>query len=117
LLVDLRFDAGASIELPADAAEHALFVIEGELRVGADALAANRLAVLCSGKPARATATTPARAMWLGGPPPGARVIEWNFVASSRERLERARDKWKAREFPAIPSDDEEFIPWPENLR
>ncbi|HEY1557642.1 MAG TPA: pirin family protein [Kofleriaceae bacterium] len=117
MLVELRFDAGASLELPADAAERGLFVIDGTLRVGGDVLAANHLAVLCAGKSARATAGAPARAMWLGGPPPGPRYIEWNFVASSPERIERARDAWKARQFPAIPTDDQEFIPWPENLR
>jgi hypothetical protein len=52
--------------------------------------------------------------MLLGGPPLGARFMDWNFVASTRERIDRARDAWKAQAFPRIPGDDQEFIPYPE---
>jgi redox-sensitive bicupin YhaK (pirin superfamily) len=114
MLVDVQLDAGATLEIPIEAAERAVFVIEGELAVDTDALPANRLAVLCASKPVRVTAAGPTRAMILGGPPMGERFIEWNFVASSRARIESARDAWKARQFPVIPTDDQEFIPWPE---
>ena len=117
VLVDLELAAGASLELDGDLPERALFVIEGEVRTGGETLAADRLAVLRGGAPVRVQATAPTRAMLLGGPPVGPRHIEWNFVASSRERIERARDAWKARAFPTIPSDAEEFIPWPEPQR
>ena len=115
LLVELELAAGAAIELPGDPAERAVFVIEGELGVGREPLAANQLAVLCPARPALVSATTAARALVLGGAPLGPRLIEWNFVASSRERIDRARDAWKARQFPAIPGDDREFIPWPDD--
>ncbi|HEY0477176.1 MAG TPA: pirin family protein [Kofleriaceae bacterium] len=117
LLVDLELAAGASLELPAGAAERAVFVIEGELTVGDDALGADHLAVLRGGVPAALAARTAARVLVLGGPPVGPRLIEWNFVASSRDRIDRARDAWKARQFPVIPGDDAEFIPWPEDHR
>ena len=111
LLVDLQLAAGATIELPA-APERGLFVIDGELRLGAEVLVTNQLGVLRES--ARSvTATVPTRAMLLGGPPTGGRFIEWNFVASSRERIAAARDRWKARQFPVIPTDSEEFIPYP----
>jgi redox-sensitive bicupin YhaK (pirin superfamily) len=112
LLVDLQLDAGAALDVPAEAAERALFVIAGELCVGDDTLPADHLAVL-GGAPARVTASTATRALLLGGPPLGPRFIEWNFVASSRDRIDRARAAWRAREFPVIPTDDQEFIPWP----
>jgi len=112
LLVDLQLDAGASIELPTEAPERALFVIAGELCVGSETLSADHLAVLGSAR-ARATASTSTRALLLGGPPLGARLIEWNFVASTHDRIDRARAAWRAREFPVIPGDDQEFIPWP----
>ena len=117
LLVDLELAAGATVELPADAPERAVFVIEGEAAIGRDALGADRLAVLRGGAPAVLSATAATRALVLGGAPLGPRFIEWNFVASSRDRIDRARDAWKARQFPVIPTDAEEFIPWPENLR
>jgi redox-sensitive bicupin YhaK (pirin superfamily) len=44
----------------------------------------------------------------------GTRHIDWNFVSSSKERIERAKDDWRNRRFPSIPGDDEEFIPLPE---
>jgi redox-sensitive bicupin YhaK (pirin superfamily) len=112
LLVDLQLDAGASLDVHAAVAERAVFVIAGELCVGDETLSADHLAVLGSA-PALATARTATRALLLGGAPLGPRLIEWNFVASSRERIERARDAWRARQFPVIPSDDQEFIPWP----
>jgi redox-sensitive bicupin YhaK (pirin superfamily) len=115
LLVDLELAAGATVELPDNAAERAVFVIDGELGLAAERLEANQLAVLCAGRPATLSATTVARVLLLGGAPLGPRLIEWNFVASSRERLDRARDAWKARQFPAIPGDDREFIPWPDD--
>jgi len=93
LLVDLELAPGATVELPADVAERALLVITGEVVIDDNRLAADRLAVLHG--PARATATTATRAMLLGGPAFPARYIEWNLVASSRERIERARDAWK----------------------
>jgi redox-sensitive bicupin YhaK (pirin superfamily) len=118
LLIDLELVAGAAIDLPGDlpgdAAERAVFVIEGELHIADHALAADRLAVLCGGRPVRAAAAAPTRALILGGPPLGDRFIEWNFVSSSRDKIDRARDRWKAQQFPKIPTDSVEFVPWPE---
>jgi len=114
VLVDLDLAAGAALELPADIAERGLFVIDGALELAGTALATNQLAVLRPEEPARATATAPTRALLLGGPPLPPRLIEWNFVASTRERIERARDAWKARAFPVIPTDADEFVPWPD---
>ena len=113
LLVELELAAGTAVDLPADVEERALFVIEGELCVGSEALGANKLCVLRGRAVARAVAAIPTRALLLGGPALGPRFIEWNFVASTRERIERARDAWRARQFPSIPGDDREFIPWP----
>lgn len=116
LLVDLELDEGADLELPAGAAgeERGLFVISGELEVCGEPLATDRLAVLAPAARVRISATRVARAMLIGGPPVGERHIEWNFVASSRARLDAARDAWKAQQFPKIPGDDQEFIPFPD---
>ena len=116
LLVDLQLDAGAALELPAAAPERAVFVISGELGIGPDTLETDRLAVLGGSGPVHATARADTRCLLLGGPPVGPRLIEWNFVASSRERLDRARVAWQERRFPVIPTDDQEFIPWPGDL-
>jgi redox-sensitive bicupin YhaK (pirin superfamily) len=60
----------------------------------------------------------PARVMLLGGAPlDGPRHIWWNFVSSSKERIERAKKDWKDGKFGLIPGDDKEFIPLPEDRR
>lgn len=112
MLVDLQLDADAALDVPAEATERALFVISGELSVDREPLAADHLAVL-GGASVRFSATRPTRCLILGGPPVGPRLIEWNFVASSRDRIDRARVAWQERRFPVIPTDDQEFIPWP----
>jgi len=114
LLVDLALAPGTSIELAADIPERALFVVDGELEIGNERLGTNQLAVLCADRPVRTLATAASRILWIGGSPLGPRFIEWNFVSSSREKIDRARDAWKARQFPVIPTDAYEFIPWPE---
>jgi redox-sensitive bicupin YhaK (pirin superfamily) len=113
LLVDLELVAGACVDLPADTIERGVFVIDGEVEIAGSALAANQLAVLLP-QAVRIRAASAARIMVIGGPPLGARLIEWNFVASTRARIDAARDAWRRQEFPKIPTDAEEFIPYPD---
>jgi hypothetical protein len=55
------------------------------------------------------------RLVVIGGEPlDEPRFIEWNFVSSSRERIEEAKRAWRERRFPVVPGDDKEFIPLPE---
>jgi redox-sensitive bicupin YhaK (pirin superfamily) len=50
----------------------------------------------------------------IGGEKMGRRYIEWNFVSSRQERIEQAKQDWKAGRFPKVPGDEDEFIPLPE---
>ena len=59
-------------------------------------------------------ARTPARFMLLGGDSLGARHMWWNFVSSRKERIEQAKEDWRAGRFGVIPGDDREFIPLPD---
>jgi len=112
LLVDLELAAGVAVAIP-EAAERGVFVIAGEIEIAGEAVEANRLAVLAPGAHAL-RATTAARVLVVGGPPLGTRFIDWNFVASSKERIDRARDAWRAQTFPQIPTDHDEHVPYPE---
>lgn len=114
LLVDLELAAGARMDLPAAEIERGVFVIEGRLEIGAAALATDQLAVLAPREPVQLCAAEPSRIMVIGGPPIGQRLIEWNFVASTRERIDAASDAWRKQAFPKIPTDADEFIPLPE---
>jgi redox-sensitive bicupin YhaK (pirin superfamily) len=71
--------------------------------------------VFSPGDPVLFTAITPAVVMLLGGEPVGERFIEWNFVASSKERIETAKADWRAGRFELPPSDNREFIPLPDD--
>jgi redox-sensitive bicupin YhaK (pirin superfamily) len=113
LLVDLELAAGASIELP-EAPERGVFVVHGEVQIGAETIADNRLAVIAPAARACLSAVAPSRVLVLGGAALGPRFIDWNFVASSQDRIDRAREAWKARTFPEIPSDHDEFVPYPD---
>ena len=56
----------------------------------------------------------PARIMLMGGEPmDGPRHIWWNFVSSSKERIEQAKEDWKQKRFDTVPGDEEDFIPLP----
>ena len=76
-----------------------------------------RLALLDEGVRHRLRAKTPLKAMLLGGEPlDGPRHLFWNFVSSSRERIEQAKEDWRAGRFGKVPGDEAEFIPLPERV-
>lgn len=119
LLVDLELAPAAAIEVPAVGLgdERGVFVVDGEVTVGSEMLRADGLAALRAGARTIVRANRPSRLIVLGGPALGPRFIDWNFVASSKDRIDRARDAWKARQFPMIPGDDVELVPYPERER
>jgi redox-sensitive bicupin YhaK (pirin superfamily) len=117
LLVDLELDANAVVELPRDAQERGVLVIAGSVELGGVTLHPNQLAALREGAAVSIRAAEQSRVLVIGGPHLGDRLMDWNFVASTRERLERARDAWQAQTFPKIPGDDKDFIPYPEHHR
>ena len=84
-----------------------------ELAVGDIPVTAGQLAVLEPGKKSTLRALGDTRAMLLGGDHfPTPRYIWWNFVASSQERIERAKERWERQQFPVVPGETE-FIPLP----
>ena len=113
LYVDARMRADAALDTPDDHAERAVYVVQGELEVDGTRLPEGQMAVLApEGRP-RLRALRESRVMLLGGAKfPTPRYIWWNFVASSRERIEQAKQRWRMQQFPAIPGETE-FIPLP----
>ena len=113
LYVHAQIKRGAALEVAADHGERAVYVVQGELAIGETTLTEGQLAVLEPGTNVTLRALTPARAMLLGGEHfPTRRFIWWNFVASSEERIERAKERWERRQFPEVPGESE-FIPLP----
>ena len=111
--VHWRLDAGAKARLGAEYPERAAFVVSGEVEVGGRGFTAGQMLVFAPGQPVLFTATTPAVVMLLGGEPIGPRFIEWNFVSSSRERIDQAKADWRAGRMKLPDLDSGEFIPLP----
>ena len=117
---DLAMQSGAEFALPPEHAERAAYVAAGEIAVGGVAVedepvAAGTLAVFAAGGTIALRAREASRVMILGGAPmDGERLIWWNFVASSAERIERAKADWKEDRFAPVPGDPER-IPLPDD--
>jgi redox-sensitive bicupin YhaK (pirin superfamily) len=113
--VDAELSPGGVLELPTEHSERAAYVVEGTLRCDDEAFEPGRMLVFTRGANAVLGTDGPCRVVLLGGEPlEGPRYIDWNFVASSKERIERAKRDWKEGRFPKVPGDETEFIPLPE---
>ncbi|MCB8819107.1 pirin family protein [Microvirga rosea] len=112
--VEVALEAGHTAPLDADHEERAIYVAEGEVDIAGDRFEAPRLLVFRPGDRITVRALKPTRMMFLGGTAlEGPRHIWWNFVSSSRERIEQAKEDWKTGRFGHVP-DESEFIPLPE---
>jgi hypothetical protein len=105
-------DAGARMPLPDDHAERAVYVVQGAIEVDGARHEPGHMLVFRSGA-AHIDALEPTLLMLLGGEPLGTRFIEWNFVSSSRERIEQAKADWRAGRMKLPDLDNGEFIPLP----
>jgi redox-sensitive bicupin YhaK (pirin superfamily) len=103
----------AATALPADYAERALYVAAGAVEVDGEPLRPGEMALLAPGATTLIRATEAATVMALGGEPLGERFIEWNFVSSSKERIEQAKADWRAGRMKLPDLDNQEFIPLP----
>jgi len=108
-----ELQSGATMALPDDYSERAAYVVTGTVEADGRAFHAGQMLVFGKG-PAAFKATSAAKVMMLGGEPIGPRFIEWNFVSSSKERIEQAKADWRARRMKLPDLDDKEFTPLPE---
>jgi hypothetical protein len=111
--VHWRLASGARAQLPAEYPERAAYVAVGSVEVDGRRFVEGQMLVLVPGKPVLFTALEPSVLMLLGGEPIGERFIEWNFVSSSKERIEEAKTDWRAGRMKLPQLDDGEFIPLP----
>ncbi|MEO9682664.1 MAG: pirin family protein [Tateyamaria sp.] len=118
---DAVLEAGASIPLPDNHEDRGVFVVTGSVVVAGDTYDAGQMMVFRPGDALSLKAgEAGARLMMLGGATlEGSRHIWWNFVASSRERIDAAKEAWRAGDwahgrFKLPPGDEDEFIPLPD---
>lgn len=105
--------ASATLAVPDDRSERAVYIASGSVEIDHQTFGPGQMIVLTRGRQARLRALTPATLMLLAGEPVGERFIEWNFVSSSRERIDQARADWSAGRMKLPDLDDQEFIPLP----
>ncbi len=113
LYLELVMPAGFSLKLPTAYRELAAYIVSGEVEIDHKDYASGVMAVAHEGQAVTIKARQDSRVMIIGGDPVGKRYIWWNYVSSSRERIDQAKRDWKEGRFAPVPGDDE-FIPLPE---
>lgn len=105
--------AGARTSLPAEYPERAIYVARGAIEVAGRSFGQGEMLVFSPGEAVTLSAREPSIVMALGGEPVGQRFIDWNFVSSSRERIEQAKADWRAGRMKLPDLDHDEWIPLP----
>lgn len=113
---DAALEPGARLKLPPEHEERGAYIVAGRVSVDGQSTERGRLLVFRQGMEAVLTAEVAARVILLGGQTLGPRFLWWNFVSSSRERIETAKSDWKLGHFGGVPGDPE-FIPLPEERK
>ncbi|MGE0282945.1 MAG: pirin family protein [Rhizobiaceae bacterium] len=115
LYADVRVKPGGAFRIPSEAEERAIYTLDGEVEIAGDRFAPDVLLVFKPGDEIVVKSERGAHFMLFGGASmPSPRYIWWNFVSSSKERIEQAKNEWKTGRFDIVPGDEEEFIPLPE---
>ena len=115
IYAEIILEPGGMIPLEEDADERAVMLVGGEASVDGHALTLYQLAVLQPGREMTLESRSGARVMLMGGEAfTTKRHAWWNFVSSSRERINQAKDDWREGRFGTVPGEDGEFIPLPD---
>lgn len=114
--IDVEAEAGASVYLPHEHEERAIYVASGEISLGGETVDEGMMVVIEAGGEPHWTTHGKARVLMLGGKAMDRpRYVWWNFVSSRIERIEAAKADWAAERFAKIPDDDAERIPLPDD--
>ncbi len=110
-------EAGALRAIGTEYPERAVYVARGAAEIAGVRLVAGQMAVLVPGASVDVRALEPSDVMVLGGDPVGQRYMFWNFVSSSKERLEQAKEDWRQQRMVLPLGDDMEFTPLPDDKK
>ncbi|MEO6607814.1 MAG: pirin family protein [Aestuariivirga sp.] len=111
---DVRLDAKARLPIEAEHEERGLYLVSGRIDIAGREFEAGKLIALKPKAEVIVTALENSHFMLLGGEPmDGPRHIWWNFVSSSKEKIDAAKEEWRTGKFSMVPGDDKEFIPLP----
>lgn len=115
LYADIELPTNSRLALEPSHEERAVYLATGSVRIDGEVIEPGNVAVLKAGMQVIAeTSDSPARLLYFGGEPMDSyRFIWWNFVSSSRDRIEQAREDWKNNRMGIVPEESER-IPLPE---
>jgi redox-sensitive bicupin YhaK (pirin superfamily) len=116
LYLDVVFPTAGEVTIPAEYSERAVYAMTAGITVDREPLPPHRLAILTPDQGAVLRTSAAGRCVVIGGEPLGQRYKWWNFVSSSRQRIEQAKADWRNHRFPEVP-DDPECIPLPETVQ
>lgn len=107
IYAEIKLAAGSALQIPAEHAERALYLIDGEVTLDDQQLPLRGLLVLPEGETYTLSACGESRLVLIGGAPIGPRRINWNFVASDPALIDQARERWAAQDWPTVPGETE----------
>ncbi|WP_372874051.1 pirin family protein [Pseudomonas sp.] len=102
---EFKLAAGAALQIPAEHAERALYLIDGEATLDDQQLPLRGLLVLPEGEIYTLSACSESHLVLIGGAPIGPRRINWNFVANDPALIDQARQRWAAQDWPTVPGE------------
>ncbi|PRD45704.1 hypothetical protein C5748_00640 [Phyllobacterium phragmitis] len=119
LYADIRIAPGGRFLIPAIAEERAIYILDGAVQISGEIFPADRLLAFRQGDEivvsAAQNTSGGAHIMLFGGAALSSkRYIWWNFVSSSKERIEQAKEEWRTGRFDIVPGDEKEFVPLPQ---
>jgi redox-sensitive bicupin YhaK (pirin superfamily) len=115
IYAEINLGPNGSIPIDAEADERAVMLVAGDASIDGEPLPLYALLLLKPGEALVLRSAGGGKVMLLGGEAfTSHRYVYWNFVSSSRDRIEQAKEDWKAGRFAKVPGDEEEFIPLPE---
>ena len=115
IYAEINLGPSGAIPIDAEADERAVMLTGGEASLDGEALTLYELVVLKPGAAMVLRSDRGGKVMLLGGEAfTTRRHVYWNFVSSRRERIEQAKEDWKAGRFAIVPGDEKEFIPLPD---
>jgi redox-sensitive bicupin YhaK (pirin superfamily) len=114
LYVECNLQTGAGLTIPKEVEERAVYLLSGSLEIEGQTFSAGDMIVFTQGRGAQVKAAEPAKFMLIGGPRlEKPRSMWWNFVSTSADLIEQAKEDWQKGNFAMIP-DETGFVPLPE---
>lgn len=106
---------GTPFQLPKEHTERGIYIVKGSIELSGINYSQGKMLVFNKLDDPMIVAKEHTTLMLLGGEPLGERFIWWNFVSSSKERIEQAKEDWKQGRIILPPNDNKEFVPLPDD--